>query len=93
MTRESEEAESFTLKAQSLMDESFRMFADAHEMWLWSLDAATPDERLRVFGRAVEQERLAIEKQREALELRRRAWLLRSEGLRRLKAVKHQLAG
>ncbi len=94
MTYASEEAEFFTREAQSLMDESFRMFVDAHDMWARSLGAATAEERLRVFGRAVERERLAIEKQRVAIDLRRRAFELLSEDfLRKLKVLKLSLGG
>lgn len=89
MSPESAEAEFITRAAQSLMDEGFRMFVDAHEMWEGSLHARTADERLRVFGKAIEQERLAIEKQRVAIDLQRRAFELHSEEfLRKLMVLK-----
>ncbi len=52
-----------------------------------SCEALTPDEHLRRFGEALEQERLAFGKQCEAIELQRKALEMRRERWEKQKAA------
>ncbi len=72
--------------ARLLIEKSFRLFRETHQMFLRSQNSLDVNEHLRAFGEAVERESLAIEWQREALDLRRRAFEMQAKSIARLKA-------
>jgi len=85
--RQESDADILTHVARRLFAESREEFRSAHSKWKESLEALTPDEHLRGFGEALEQERRAFRKQCEAIELQSKAHDLRREGWEKLKAV------
>ena len=69
-----DDAEVLYAAARRLFDESVEKFRRAHANSLRSEDTLTVDERLKVFGKAIEQEKQAIATQAEAIENQKQAF-------------------